>query len=160
MIGLCYEPKDEKLTLSIKSVKIGSQSSLKVSKDVGLYAKGQEISEGNCGIFNFWTIFSYFCPRLWKVVGSKKYITLNRPFILFCFGHFLYPRAKIREIEGSTMSFWNFLTFKVTLFESLKVVKAKKTQPLKLTEDQGNFDETFSILFPISYMDQVILEFK
>ena len=50
--------------------------------------------------------------------------------------------------------------FKVTLFESLKVVKAKKTQPLKLTEDQGNFDETFSILFPISYMDQVILEFK
>ena len=52
MIGLCYEPKDEKLTLSIKSVKIGSQSSLKVSKDVGLYAKGQEISDGNCGISN------------------------------------------------------------------------------------------------------------
>ena len=57
MIGLCYEPKDEKLTLSIKSVKIGSQSSLKVSKDVGLYAKGQEISEGNYGAFNFWKNF-------------------------------------------------------------------------------------------------------
>ena len=39
------------------------------------------------------------------------------------------------------------------------MVKAKKTQPLKLTEDQGNFDETFSILFPISYMDQVKLRY-
>ena len=73
MIGLCYEPKDEKLTLSIKSVKIGSQSSLKVTKDVGLYAKGQEISEGYCGAFNFWKIFPNFCPSLVKVVEPKNY---------------------------------------------------------------------------------------
>ena len=82
MLGLCYDPKEEKLTLAIKSVKLGSQSGVRISKDIGLYAK-------------------------------------------------------------------------VTLFESLKVVKAKKTQPLKLVENQGNFDETFSILFPMSYMNQV-----
>ena len=86
LIGLCYEPEEEKLTLAINSVKIGSQSSIKICSEVGLYAK-------------------------------------------------------------------------VTLFESLRVVKAKKTRPLKLIRDHGNFDETFSILFPMSYMNQVFKKF-
>jgi hypothetical protein len=47
------------------------------------------------------------------------------------------------------------LYVKVTLFESRKVVKAKKTRPLQLTEIETQFSESFSILFPKSHIDQV-----
>ena len=44
---------------------------------------------------------------------------------------------------------------KVTLFESMKVVKAKKTGSIKIIDNQGEFKETFSILFPQAFMDKV-----
>ena len=48
------------------------------------------------------------------------------------------------------------LYVKVTLFESLKVVRAKKTRPISiLDQEHGEFKECFSILFPKAYIDQV-----
>ena len=48
------------------------------------------------------------------------------------------------------------LYVKVTLFESLKVVRAKKTRPISISVLEGEFKECFSILFPKAYIDQVI----
>ena len=53
------------------------------------------------------------------------------------------------------------LYVKVTLFESLKVVRAKKTRPISiLDQEHGEFKECFSILFPKAYIDQVKMSFK
>ena len=84
LLSLCYDTTEEKLTLGINSVKLGSQTRLKISDEVGLYVK-------------------------------------------------------------------------VTLFESMKVVKAKKTGSIKIIHNQvdGEFKETFSILFPQLFMDKV-----
>ena len=51
------------------------------------------------------------------------------------------------------------LYVKVTLFESMKVVKAKKTGSIKIIDGEGEFKETFSILFPQSFMDKVKLKY-
>ena len=51
------------------------------------------------------------------------------------------------------------LYVKVTLFESLKVVKAKKTRPITITNLEGEFKECFSILFPIAFIDQVLTSY-
>ena len=51
------------------------------------------------------------------------------------------------------------LYVKVTLFEDMKVIKAKKTRPIKAFNAEGNFNEHFSILFPESMMEKVTLKY-
>jgi len=63
--------------------------------------------------------------------------------------------VKLRSATLEKISEEAGLYVKVTLFESLKVVKAKKTRPITITNLEGEFKECFSILFPIAFIDQV-----
>ena len=99
LLSLLYDPNEERLTLGIKNVTLGSHSLSKIKNE----GKNE---------YYFWQIIQ-----------------------IFFFKAGLYV--------------------KVTLFESSKVIKAKKTHPIQVTENSGNFEETFSILFPESFMNQV-----